>query len=352
MDLPSLEELCADRRGGLLVVCDANTENLARKIIAKEVDVPTAILAAGEQAKGWSSVEKVLSAAVAAGLGRDGTIIGIGGGVITDLVAFASSVYMRGVRLILVPTTLLAMTDAALGGKTGFDLFGIKNLVGTFRPADRVLMPTDSLSSLPQREWLSGLAEVIKTAIIGDEALFSLLEERHDALISGPAAEQCADLLPEMVARCVAVKGRIVESDPTETGSERALLNLGHTYGHALESVAGLGVLTHGEAVAWGISRACSLALELGTTSAIRAERIVRLLEAYDYETAPMHPAALAAADGDPTHAARKLLAAMGSDKKKKAGALRFVVPTAHGAMLTSVDESEIIIRTIVGGHL
>ncbi len=211
----------------MLVICDTNTENLAQRFIDREAGVSLAVLAAGESAKGWPSVEEILSEAVKAGLGRDGIFVGIGGGVITDIAAFAASVYMRGVDLVLVPTTLLAMADAALGGKTGFDLFGIKNLVGTFRPADRVIMSTEVLASLPRREWLSGLAEVLKTAIIGDGELLEMLEENREAIASGPAA--CAAFLPELVSRCVAVKGRIVEADPTETGSERAKLNLGHT---------------------------------------------------------------------------------------------------------------------------
>jgi 3-dehydroquinate synthase len=348
--IPPFKDICDDRRGGVLVVCDTNTESVARSLIAGEGEIPVAVLAPGEAAKGWASVETLLSAAAKAGLGRDGLFIGVGGGVITDLVAFAASVYMRGASLVLLPTTLLAMADAALGGKTGFDLFDIKNLIGTFRPADRVVMPTSVLASLPRREWLSGLAEVVKTAIIGDEELLRILEEHKSAIAAGPATPECAELLPELVARCVAVKGRIVEADPEERGSERATLNLGHTYGHALESVAGLGLLTHGEAVAWGIARSCELALELGTIDPGRRERIVTLLDAYGYETAAMHPAALAAADSDKLQAARKIIERMGSDKKKKAGALRFIVPTAHGAALTSVDNPEIITRTLVGG--
>ncbi len=345
-DTPSLADVCPDRRGGVLVICDTNTAALAAEFIGGEA-AALVQLGAGEAAKGWSSVETVLAAAVKAGIGRDGVFIGIGGGVITDLAAFAASVYMRGVGLVLVPTTLLAMADAALGGKTGFDLFGIKNLVGTFRPADLVVMSTATLRTLPRREWLSGLAEVLKTAVIGDDGLLEIVEKDRAAVTEGPRS--CAETLPEIVARCVAVKGRIVEADPTETGTERALLNLGHTYGHALEGVAGLGLLTHGEAVAWGMARACALGVELGLTPPSRAARIVRLLEAYGYETAPTHPAARSAA-GDDEAAARALVGLMGSDKKKKAGTLRFVVPTEIGAALTSVADNEIIIRTILGG--
>lgn len=338
--LPPLADLDAGTGGGkTLIVCDANTEALARRI-AGGSGAPLAVLPPGEAAKGWASVEAILKAALDAGLSRDGLFVGVGGGVVTDLVSFAASVYMRGARLALVPTTLLAMADAAVGGKTGFDLFELKNLVGTFRPADAVLMGTDALATLPRREWLSGFAEVIKTAIIGDEELLDLVERETAAFAAGPAHPTSAALLPELVSRCVAVKARIVEADPTETGTERALLNLGHTFGHALESRAGLGTLTHGEAVAWGIARACALGRALGVTPAGRAERIVRILSAYGYETAPRHPAAPSAA---------ALIEAMGNDKKKKAGSLRFIVPTASGAELAKAEGTEMIIDTLGG---
>ena len=354
---PALADLGIPDKSGFLVVCDRNTEPYARALLARSLparglpssslpgaaaaapSAPLHVLEPGEEAKNWLSVEAALRAAKEAGLGRDGVFIGIGGGVVTDLVAFAASVYMRGARLTLLPTPLLAMVDAAVGGKTGFDLFGVKNFVGTFRPADLVVLSTDALATLPHREWLSGLAEAVKTAVIADAGLLDLMEGKRDALLAGPAKPDTAAFLPELVRRCVAVKARIVEADPLETGAERALLNLGHTFGHALESVAGLGRLTHGEAVAWGISRACALGLSLGSLSPARAGRIVSLLDSFGYETRPMHPAALAAAGGNATAgggagaaAAGLLLAAMESDKKKKSGELRFVVPTETGA--------------------
>lgn len=339
--LPYYSELVeASASPSVLLVCDANTEPLARRI-ADASGAAVVTLSPGEESKGWSSVETILGAALKAGLGRDGLFVGVGGGVVTDLVSFSASVYMRGARLALVPTTLLAMTDAALGGKTGFDLFNLKNFVGTFRPADRVYLPTDSLVSLPMREWFSGFAEVIKTAVIGDEALLDLIESNVEGFSAGPANERASRLLPDVVERCVAVKGRIVESDPTETGTERALLNLGHTFGHALESCAGLGTLTHGEAVAWGLARACALGAALGVTPAPRARRVTGILEAYGYQTAASHPAF-------PSPDA--LIAAMGSDKKKKAGALRFVVPGAIGAELITLTDTAAL-RSALGGN-
>jgi 3-dehydroquinate synthase len=327
------------RDAKVLLVCDSNTEVFARRL-AGAAGTPVCALPPGEEAKGWPSVEAIVGAGLAAGLGRDGIFVGVGGGVVTDLVAFAASVYMRGARLVLVPTTLLAMADAALGGKTGFDLFGLKNLIGTFRPADGVHMATEALGTLPRREWISGLAEVIKTAVIGDETLLGLLESQAGSLASGPSDPETARLLPELVARCVAVKGRIVEADPTETGSDRALLNLGHTFGHALESSAGLGALTHGEAVAWGMARACAFGVLLGITPPARAERLTRLLAAFGYETGERHSA---------VPSADTIIAAMSSDKKKKDGRLKIIVPGSMGAVIVDLNDSSALIHVLGG---
>ena len=335
--LPAAADICGG--AAALIVCDDNTRPIA-EAVAGGSGTPVFSVKAGESAKGWSSAEEIMGAALKAGLGRDGLFIGVGGGVVTDLVSFAASVYMRGARLALAPTTLLGMADAAVGGKTGFDLFGLKNLVGTFRPADGVHMGTDALATLPKREWLSGLAEVIKTAIIGDEDLLDLLEARREPLAAGPTNPETALLLPDIVSRCVAVKGRIVEADPTETGTARALLNLGHTFGHALESSAGLGALTHGEAVAWGMARSCAFGAAAGITPPERALRIVRLLAAFGYETGERHGAA---------PSAERLLAAMSNDKKKKAGTLKIIVPGKTGAAIVKVNDSNALIKVLGG---
>lgn len=338
--LPGLSEL-TEGCAAALMVCDENTEPYVLRIPGAS-GLPRCVLLPGEDHKGWPAAERILSAAAAAGLGRDGLLVGVGGGVVTDLTAFAAAVYMRGVRLRLVSTTLLGMADAALGGKAGFDLLGIKNLVGAFHAADRVYMPAEVLAGLPEREWKSGMAEVIKTAVIGDEGLLELLAAERNALMRPDRAD--ADLAMELVSRCAAVKGRIVASDPREEGTERALLNLGHTFGHALEAAAGLGRLTHGEAVAWGMACACRLGAALGITDEDRGRSILELLDAYGYETAAPHPAA---------PSAEALMAAMGSDKKKKAGALRFVVPSREGARLVSLgaDGAGLILSILKGEH-
>jgi 3-dehydroquinate synthase len=309
-----------------LVVCDENTAHLARKIAGSPLPDFLAFLTLipGEEHKGWEAVEAILRSAGSGGLGRDGLFIGIGGGVVCDLTAFAASIYMRGCNLALVPTTLLCMVDAALGGKTGFDLGGFKNLAGTFYPAGTIFAATETLAALPQKEWKSGMAELIKTALLDtDTRTFERLRE-DSTVNSGPGA-----ILP-FVEQALKIKGNIVAADPRETGAERALLNLGHTFGHALESALGLGTLSHGGAVAWGMARSCELGLELGITPPLRAEAILTTLNTWGYTTSTeafLNP-------GIPDRTCEKFREALLLDKKKKAGKLRFVVPAAERAVL------------------
>jgi 3-dehydroquinate synthase len=286
-----------------LIVFDATTVELFGAGAPESVVLPP-----GETAKGWESVRVILERCASLALSRDSTIAGVGGGVVCDVTAFAASLYMRGCGLLLAPTTLLAMVDASLGGKTGIDFLGYKNLVGTFYPAARIVVSASAVASLPEREYLSGLAEVIKTAMIGDETLFALLESDHDRVMARDPA-----VVEEMIRRCLAVKGRIVESDPRERG-ERALLNLGHTFGHALEAATGLSSWTHGEAVAWGIGRAVAAGSLAGVTDAAYARRVTRLLRRYGYRLEAPQTAA-------------DLLPAMARDKKKAGGKIRLVIP-------------------------
>ncbi|MDR0707405.1 MAG: 3-dehydroquinate synthase [Treponema sp.] len=334
----------ADGGGARLLVCDENTAGIAAKIapaiapaIARSCGICT--LPAGESAKNWANVEKILKAARDAGLGRDGVFIGVGGGVITDMTAFAASVYMRGAKLALAPTTLLGMVDAAVGGKTGFDLFGMKNFIGTFYPSPLVIMPLEALSTLPGREWKSGFAELLKTAVLDDNDDFLDRVGRLNGAFSSPdfPANMARDSflrgeLLACIARSVEIKGRIVEEDPEETGTRRRLLNLGHTFGHALEASVGLGRLTHGEAVAWGIARACDLGQSLGVTGCDRAEKITGLLDSFGYETRAPHPR---------MKDAGRFMEALFNDKKKQAGNLAFVVPEQRGCGVVFIEKNE-----------
>jgi 3-dehydroquinate synthase len=310
---------------GDVTVADTNTAGLcpgARNLLT---------LPPGEPAKVWESVDAILSRCAEAGLGRDSTVAGVGGGVICDLTAFAASIYMRGCGLVLAPTTLLAMVDASLGGKTGIDFLGFKNLVGTFYPAARLVVCPAVLAGLPEREYRSGLAEVIKSGIIGDARLFALLEERHDDI-----AARDPGVLEELIRRSLVVKGKFVEEDPREQG-RRAFLNLGHTFAHALESASGFG-WTHGEAVAWGIGRALAAGVLLEITDPGFARRARALLELYGYR--------LAAGVG-----LEELAPAFARDKKRRGGKVRLVLAAGLEDMVIREVVDEDLDRALADGR-
>jgi 3-dehydroquinate synthase len=275
---------------------------------------------AGEESKRWPAVEAIVETAMRHGVGRDGCFTGVGGGAICDVTAFAASLYMRGVAVELAPTTLLAMVDASVGGKTAINFRGAKNLVGTFHAARRVDILLGSLGSLPEREWKSGLAEILKAALLGEPELLELLVGRREAVLGHDPA-----VVAELVRRSIELKARVVAEDPTESG-RRAVLNLGHTFAHALESVAGPGLLAHGQAVAWGIGRAMDLGARLGITEPAYRARVLSLLRDYGFalDAGTLLP-------GGGAGRAERLLEAMRQDKKKLAGGLRFVLQKRLG---------------------
>ena len=297
--------------GNRVVVFDANTARLFGSGVPHPV-----LLENRDAAKTWSAVERVLLAALDRGMDRGGEVLAVGGGAVCDVAGFAASIYLRGVRLTLVPTTVTAMVDAALGGKTGINLRQGKNQVGTFYPAHTLVIVPPVVARLPAADYLDGLAEVIKTALLGDGELLALLERRRAAVLAREPG-----LVQEFVSRCLAVKARFVAHDlreergtePAADGTSRAFLNLGHTFAHALESASGF-AWTHGAAVAWGMGRALRLGRRLGITSAAYAGRVERLLRAYGYRltASGVSPAAL--------------LKAMRSDKKRSGNELRFVL--------------------------
>ncbi|MDR1902890.1 MAG: 3-dehydroquinate synthase [Treponema sp.] len=343
-ELPPLEQIRENltalgyRFSGYLLVCDEHTEVFARRIAGDAV----CVLKSGEEEKTWPSIERILKLAKDRGLGRDGLFIGVGGGVVSDLSAFAASIYMRGARLCVVSTTLLGMADAAVGGKTGFDLFGIKNFAGTFFPARLVYMPLESLNTLPEYEWKSGMAEIIKTAVLDREekpespaytgSFFSACLKLREGSPPGVFPNRLYALNPEglfeCITRSVEFKGRIVEADPEETGGKRALLNLGHTFAHALEASLGLGSVSHGEAVAWGLARSCELGFSIGITSEKQIGEIKEVLALYGYEIRTPHPL---------LKDIPSFMQALGGDKKKSSGQLSFIVPCETGAVIAKL---------------
>ena len=295
-----------------IFICDENTKCIEDKINGGKA--PYCVLKSGEENKNWDSVEKIIKSAKEAGLGRDGVLIGVGGGVIGDLTGFAASIYMRGCKLVLVATTLLSMVDASVGGKTGFDLFDIKNFAGSFYPAQEVFIPMEALKTLPEKEQKSGHAELIKTNILNGSKLSVLASLREIKL-------------------AVSFKAKIVSQDFKETKNKRALLNLGHTFGHALEAAAGLGSITHGEAVAWGIVQACYLGVALNITPVQRAKDIVELFKSLGYDCSTPHP--LAKTDSYKN--------ALFNDKKKKQGKLTFIVPNKNSAQIVELKDTKIL---------
>ncbi len=263
------------------------------------------VLGAGESYKTIDSVLAIVKAALEHNFTRSAVFIGIGGGVITDMTGFAASIFKRGVSAEFVPTTLLADVDAAIGGKTGCDFESYKNMIGAFYPAGHVNVWPSFAKSLSDREFVSGLAEAIKTAFLFSRELLDFMRQNRDAVMG-----RDVDALFRIISECSSAKAEVVHRDFKEKG-ERAFLNLGHTFGHALESVAGLGAVTHGEAVAWGMGRALDLSCSMDLCSSMFRDEGKELLASFGYDTSPL-PAAL----HDVEDASKKLLEAMKKDKK------------------------------------
>lgn len=281
----------------------------------------------GEASKSLETAGALYTALLSAGIDRQSAIVALGGGVVGDLAGFVAATVLRGIALVQVPTTLLAQVDSAVGGKTGLNHPLGKNLIGAFHQPRGVLIDPRTLATLPRGEFVAGLAEVVKTALIRDAALFAWLEAHTDAVSRlDPAA------LTHVVTRCCRIKADVVQEDPRETTGLRAILNYGHTVGHALEQVSGFGRYRHGEAVAVGMMAAARVALNRGLID-----------EAY-----LARQAALLAAFGLPTSAdeltAPDLIAALYRDKKTEGGRLRFVLPVAIGrvALFKDVTEEEV----------
>jgi 3-dehydroquinate synthase len=284
----------------------------------------------GERAKGWATLERVFDALLDARLGRDAAIVALGGGVVGDLAGFAAAVYQRGVRFVQVPTTLLAQVDSAVGGKTAINHARGKNMIGAFHQPLAVVSDVATLDSLPDRELRAGLAEVIKHGVALDPPFFAWLESHIDKLL---ARERGA--LIYAVRRSCELKAAVVAEDERETG-RRALLNLGHTFGHAIEAATGFGPWLHGEAVAAGMAMAAHLSARAGTLPGAAVERITALISRAGL---PIRP---------PQLARERWHELIALDKKSADGRVRFVLLEAIGrASLKSDVDQRLVDATI-----
>ena len=332
---PSIEDVLAplsdgERKRAIdLVVCDTNTVNL----IPANYGGDRVVVPAGEACKTFEVLRAVLVAFGEHHLTRQSVIAAVGGGAVTDLGALAASVYLRGIRCVLVPTSLLAMVDAAIGGKTGIDFEGYKNLIGTFAPAREVRIVPRFLSTLSEREFRSGLAEVLKAGFLADPKLVEIATTRREEVARGDI-----EVVTSLIERAIAVKVAIVSRDFRE-GGERANLNLGHTFGHALESCSGLGVWTHGEAVAWGMARAAVCAQQLGIDQGGWASRVSALLADYGYSTAPLSREVPLS----------RYMAAILRDKKRADQGVSFVLQSGPQRTVRRVLRREEIERAVYG---
>ena len=298
-----------------------------REILA---GMPRLELRAGEKTKSIAGFERVVDFMAAERLDRTSVLWILGGGVMGDLGGFAAAAYLRGIEFIQVPTTLLAMVDSSIGGKTGINLDAGKNLVGAFHHPNHVFIPLPALRTLPAREFAAGMAEVIKYGLLGDAALFGRLEKT-------PLTVESKDLAA-VIRRCCEMKAAIVKADERETAKVggRALLNLGHTFGHAIEQVTAYTKYLHGEAVGVGLVAAARLSAKLGTLQAAEVARVEHTVAAH---ALPIRLTSALKLDA--------LLEAMQHDKKVRTGKLRFVTLNRLGEAATRSDVDPAVVEAV-----
>ncbi len=321
-------------------VAGLHLEPLRRALSSAGIEAPALVLPPGEASKSWQMLERSVEWLLGQRIERQDVVIAFGGGVIGDLAGFAAAVLRRGVRFVQIPTTLLAQVDSSVGGKTGINSPHGKNMIGAFHQPSLVLADPRVLATLAPRDFLSGYGEVVKYALLGDAAFFEWLEENGPALAAGDLA-----LRREAVRRSVQMKADIVGRDETEQG-ERALLNLGHTFCHALEAATGYGErLLHGEGVAIG----CALALEASARAGLCPQEAPSRLRAH------LRAMGMKADPGDIEGAlpdADALMALMAQDKKVRAGRMRYVLVRDIGDAFVAEDPDPALIRSVLADAL
>ena len=313
---------------GVILVFDKNTQKLFAP--AGKAEYSQVVLPPGEGSKSWSGARRILHHALETGLGRDGLIVGVGGGMICDLAAFSASLFMRGSRVFIVPTRLLALVDAAIGGKSAINLGGYKNMAGTFYPAELIWIGVSVLRHLSAKEFLSGIGEANKTALLGDQTLLGIFLEQKDRVLARDPG-----VMEDIVRRCIAVKAGMVEEDLKETGN-RAFLNLGHTFAHALEAETGFRRWSHGQAVAWGLFRAALLSGIIGLAESSYVAMVAQVLRLYGFSLQTLEGVK-----------PESILKAMQVDKKKRGGKLRLVLQRGIGDTVVTEVEEKLIVQTL-----
>lgn len=293
--------------------------------------VDTIVVPDGEQYKNLQQFEAIMTQLLQQNAARDTTLIALGGGVIGDLCGFVAATFQRGVPFIQVPTTLLSQVDSSVGGKTAVNHPLGKNMIGAFYQPQSVIVDIKTLSTLPEREWSAGMAEVIKYGIITDAGFFHFLERHRDAIMA-----RQHDVLIDMITRCCQIKADIVAADEREH-NVRALLNLGHTFGHAIETELGFGTWLHGEAVAAGMVIACRVSEAMGWQTSADTKRVIKLLEYFNLPVA------------GPSHMnAQCYVRHMQHDKKVEAGKIKFIIPERIGhCVVTSAVDPDILTQIL-----
>jgi 3-dehydroquinate synthase len=298
---------------------------LLETLAQSECTAVVLIMPDGEAAKRLRTLEKLASAMVTAGADRGSIVLALGGGVVGDVAGFLASIFMRGIPVVQIPTTLVAQVDSAIGGKTGVNLVSGKNLIGTFHQPLAVLADPDVLVTLPDREYRSGLLEAMKYGVIRNPAIFELMETQREAILRRDGA-----LLEQLIVECIRVKADVVSADERE-GGERRILNFGHTIGHALESATKYRHFLHGEAVGWGMVAAALIGREMGFAEPAVAERITSLVLAYG-------PMPVVKVD------AKRVLTLLQSDKKTIGGVPHFILAKSMGEVevVSSVEPASV----------
>lgn len=290
------------------------------------------ILGSGEKYKTIDTVLEIIKQALKDGFNRSDIFVGIGGGVICDITAFAASIFKRGIKVEFVPTTLLAMVDASIGGKTGCDFDNCKNMIGTFYPARKLTYYPEFIQYLPENQFKSGMGEVLKTALLFNKKLYETLKNESEKVLARDPA-----VLSEVISACVEAKGKVVEKDLTEKG-DRALLNLGHTFAHAFESLSGLGTVSHGEAVAWGLGRMAALSAYKDYCLDSYKQEIFDLLEKYGFDTSSVPQIVRGGGIGE------RFIEMMRKDKKNQSSSIRLILQRGLcDSFIQEIDDKDIL---------